>query len=753
MKNNARKHIVPQDRREFLKQSGCLLLGFQLMPVVSCEVKGNGDKAGPDVFPQAPDRDSVDAWIRLGEEGKLTVLTGKMELGQGIQTALMQIAADELDLDMDRVSIIIADTAQTADERYTAGSGSIEGSGSSIRRAAAEARHILLEMAAKRWEVPVAQLTVRDGTVEGPAPGQETTYWQLLAGQQINKKVSGHVSGKDPKDYKWVGQPVPRKDIVKMVTAQPVYIHDLRLPGMVHARVVRPPVYKARLTGLPEEEVEQLEGVLKIVRDGSFLAVIAEEEYQAIRAWRLMQAKCKWETENLEPAEEDLFDHMREHAEPPETVEEAQGMDKAWESAAIIYEATYKRPYHIHGSTGPSCAVAKWANERLEVWSPTQGVYPLRRTLSDLLSMDEGHIHVRGVPGSGCYGHNGADDVSAEAALLARAFPERPVRLQWMREDEHKWEPFGSAMILKLKGSMDRSGKLTAWETQIWSDTHSTRPNGQAGHFVSARYLEKPFAFAPGGFSGGSYRNASPLYDIPAKQIILHNYRGPLRTSALRSLGAYANIFALESFMDEMAEEAGMDPVAFRLKHLRDERAKAVIEKLAAHTGFPDHEPVPGSGRGIAFSKYKNTAAYFAVLAEVELDTAQRQYRIKKLTGCLEAGQTINPDGIINQTEGGMIQAASWTLMEAVRYDPQAGVTSTNWSSYPIMRFDQVPEIEVLLIDRPEEKPLGAGEAAQGPVGAAIANALYRASGQRLQELPLTFDKIDWGKVGKLREG
>lgn len=734
-------------RRDFFRQSGYLIMGFQLFPLGACnEKKQMGDILGLG-FDQSPDREQINAWIRLEDNGIVKVLTGKMELGQGIQTALMQIAADELDVDMDRMIIQIADTTQTADERYTAGSGSIEGSGGSIRKAAAEARKILLEMAAEQFKSTVNNLDVEDGTIVVVDAGQKVTYWDLLKEKQIEAKITGDAPVKQPGDFKWVGKPIHRKDILKMATGQSVYVHDVRLPGMVHARVVKPPVYGAKLLDVPKEEVENMPGVLKVVRDGSFLGVIAEGEYQAINALNVLRSRSKWQRDELEPAPEDLYDDMQRHAAKPEIVEDATGLESALENSAIRYEATYKKPYHMHGSTGPSCAVAKWGDGKLQVWSPTQGVYPLRRTLADLLSVDEGHIHVKGVPGSGCYGHNGADDVSAEAALLAKALPGKPVRLQWMREDEHKWEPFGSAMILTVKGGMDDKGRLTAWETHIWSDTHSTRPNGDAGHFVAARYLDKPFHFSPGGFSGGSYRNATPLYDMPAKQVVLHNYQGPLRTSALRSLGAYANIFALESFMDEMAEKAGIDPVTFRLNHLKDQRAKAVIEKLASYTDFPSKPPGPGHGRGIAFSKYKNSAAYFAVLAEVELDTSEQGFKLTKMTGCIEAGQTINPDGIINQTEGGMIQSASWTIMEGVGYDSREGITSTDWGSYPIMRFEDVPEIEVLLIDRPEEKPLGAGEAAQGPVAAAIANALYQATGQRIRELPLHKTKADRGRL------
>jgi CO/xanthine dehydrogenase Mo-binding subunit len=437
---------------------------------------------------------------------------------------------------------------------------------------------------------------------------------------------------------------------------------------------------------------------------------------------------------------------MKKNSNPPQMVEDSPGIESKIKSSNKFLKAEYHRPYHMHGSTGPSCAVAEWKEENLTVWSPTQGVYPLQNSLSDLFGLEKEKIRCIGMPGSGCYGHNGADDVSAEAALIAKYYPEKPVRLQWMREDEHQWEPYGSAMAIQLEAGMDHQGKIMAWDTHIWSDTHSTRPNGKAGHYVSARHLEKPFEFQKGGFSGGSYRNATPLYNIQAKRLQLHNYEGPLRTSALRGLGAYGNIFALESFMDELALEAEMDPIAFRIKNLDDDRAVAVLENLATKTGWDSRVKSSEKGYGIAFSKYKNTASYFAVLAEVEIDKVEKTFKLTKMTGVIDSGQCINPDGLKNQTEGGMIQSASWTLMEAVKYD-ETGILSTDWTTYPIMRAKEVPEIEVHIINRPELPPMGAGEAAQGPVAAAIANAVFDATGSRVRDLPLKAEKVDWGKI------
>lgn len=724
-------------RRHFLKNTGKLVIGFSLAPFPFSSQAQSMPFTGP-----RADTNNIDAWIRIDAEGNLTVLTGKTELGQGIKTALMQIAAEELDVNMKRVRIIIADTGQTADERYTAGSASITGSGSAIRKAAAEARRILLDMAAEKLKSPVSGLTVKDGIVTAMATGQSISYGALLSGKSIQGGITGKAPLKDPSKYTLVGTAYPREDIAAMVTGQPVYVQDIRLPDMLHARILRPPVYGAKLLSLPEEKVAGQTGIVKLVRNGSFVAIVAQEEYQAIKALRLLQQLSTWDKPALLPAQPNLFDHMIKQTANSEVVQKNEAVDPAIAAAATQHEAIYKRPYQMHGSIGPSCAVAQWKDDQLTVWSHTQGAFPLRSTLADLLNIPESKIRVMAVPGSGCYGHNGADDVGADAALLAMAVPGKPVRVQWMREDEHTWEPYGSAMLLRLKGGLDAQGNLLALNTELWSDTHSTRPGGRAGHFIAGRDLEKPFPFSTGRFSGGSYRNAMPLYDT-LRQVILYNYKGPLRTSALRSLGAYANIFALESFMDELAHKAGKDPAAFRLQYLKDERARAVVQLVMEKTQWNERIKKKGVGLGIAFAQYKNDASYFAVVAEVAVDKPAKQYRLVKLTGVIEAGQTINMDGIKNQTAGGMIQSASWTMLEEVHYNNNA-VQSKNWDTYPIFRFNAVPDTEVFVINRPELPPVGAGEAAQGPTAAAIANAIFNATGSRLRELPLKPSKINW---------
>lgn len=747
MKDAQKRGLFPKlNRRRFLKQTGQLVIGFSLLPLVSCSPSGGaGDQTDvEDTLPDSlVDDQLINSWIRVEEGGRVRVLTGKMELGQGIKTALMQIAAEELDVDMQRVSIILADTARTADERYTAGSASIENSGKAIRHAAAEARMQLLLLAEEHLGVPAKELQVSDGNIQPAGKGQSTpavSYWQLLQGRQLEGKVSGNAPLKKPADYKLMGTPYPRTDLLAMATGGAVYVHDMRLPGMVHARILRPPSYKARLQSLPGD-TETLPGVLRLVRNGDFVGVIADKEYEAIRALQHLKEKSRWHHEEPLPEQEKLFAEMLSQDIEGETIENSDSFEDGLESAAARLEATYTRPYQMHGSIGPSCAIAQWQNEQLTIWTHSQGVYPLKRSIANMLDIPEENIRAIGVPGSGCYGHNGADDVAADAALMARAYPGRPVRVQWMREDEHGFEPYGSAMLIRLRGGLDRQGHVTAWQTDVWSDTHSTRPGGKAGHLLAARYLAEPFELPGSGYSGGNYRNAKPLYNFPAIRVVSHAFEGPLRTSALRGLGAYGNIFALESFMDELALEAGQDPLAFRLRHHSNPRAKAVMEAAARLIGWDEPSRQQRHGIGIAYAQYKNAAAYCAIAAEVTYDAQTHELRLERLTGAIDAGQTINPDGLKNQTEGGMIQSASWTLMEQVAYDRQH-VTSRSWNTYPIMRFSGIPKVEVEVIDRPGQPSLGAGEAAQGPTAAAIANAVYQATGIRVRDLPITAEKI-----------
>jgi nicotinate dehydrogenase subunit B len=641
---------------------------------------------------------------------------------------------------MKQVEVVLADTLRTPDEGYTVGSGSIENSAMAVRYAAASARKKLVDLAAAKWNVPASSLTMMNGKINNSSGDKSISFKELLEGKQLTGTVQQPVTLKIKSAYKLVGRAIPRDDIASMVRGEPVYVQDLRFPGMVHARMVRPPAYGAQLTQVDEAAIlKKLPGILKIVRRESFLGVIAADEYVAMQAQRVCREHSKWTGGAAMPKQEELRQYLKKLPAEGEQVLKKGTVDINPESGYTLVQAQYYKPYIMHGSIGPSCSVAVYDNDRLHVWSHSQGVFPLRETLARMLDMPADKIEVTGVPGSGCYGHNGSDDASADAALLAILYPGKHIRVQWSREEEHGWEPYGSAMIMECSARIDSRGMISDWKYDMWSDTHSTRPGGRADNLLATQYMQTPQRQAAWGRSGGAYRNAEPGYTIPNQDIYAHFFKGPLRVSALRSLGAYANVFAIESFMDELAVKAGKDPFEFRLAHLSDERAKAVIARLREMIAGQQKEP--GTGIGIAYSQYKNAASYCSVAAKVKVDKASGKVQILKMWSVIDAGEAINPDGLKNQTEGGMIQSASWTMQEIVKFNQQH-VSSLNWDTYPIFRFHQVPETEVVVIDRPDQEVMGAGEAAQGPAAAAIANAIFNACGKRVRDLPILPERL-----------
>lgn len=736
----------PASRREFLKNVGCLTIAFVLgsgADLLAAEALVANEL--PESLAKNP---RINAWLEVLADGRVRVLTGKTEIGQGIRTAVAQLAAEELDLPMERVEVVLAETGRTPDERYTSGSASIESSGMSIRYAAAAARQQLLELAAQQLKVKVSQLRMADGVVHTSDGKRQLTFIQMLKGKQLQGEVKLPLPLKPKSQYRHVGKPILRDDIDRMVRAQTVYVQDLRFPGMVYARVLRPTSSGGQLVKLDTADMQRtVPGLLKTVIDGSFVGFIAEKDYQAKLAQDYGIQHAQWTNGPALPAKQPLPELL---TTLPAITKRAvnQGDMSSFDAvaatsapAAASLSARYFKPYLMHGSVGPSCAVALFDKEgTLHIWTHSQGVYPLRATLVALLKMPPERIHVKAVPGSGCYGHNGADDVAADAALLARAYPGRHVRLQWSRDDEHAWEPYGSAMLVQLDARLNKEGRITHWQSNIWSDTHSTRPGGKPESLLAARLLAQPTLPSPATeVSSAIYRNGEPLYAIPNQRLDAHYVQGPLRVSALRGLGAFGNVFALESFMDELALQAKQDPWEFRLRHLTDERAKAVIQRTREL--IKNEKLAPGEGFGLGFAQYKNQAAYCAVVAKVHVAEEMGTIRALHLWAAIDAGETINPDGLKNQTEGGMIQASSWTLKEEVLFNEQH-VTSRQWETYPIFRFDEVPAVTVAVIDRPNEKPLGAGEAAQGPTSAALANAVFQACGKRIRSLPIRPEKL-----------
>jgi nicotinate dehydrogenase subunit B len=727
-------------RRRFLKGSGGLVIAFALAPRVAL------GQERPRLPGSLNTNRRLDAWLRIDPNGTVTIFSGKIELGQGIGTALAQIAADELDVDLKRIDVVSGDTARTPNEGMTAGSLSMEQSGTAVRFACAEARDILLSAAATRLAAPVTDLRISDGVVATPG-GASVTYWDLARDLDLKREATAGVRPKPASEHRWVGQNIVRRDIPKKFTGGAAYVQDVRLPGMLFGRVVRPPSPGAELLSVDEAAVRRLPGVVAVVRDGSFLGVAAEREEQAIGAREALKKSARWkEAASLPPSGDALYPHLMKAAVEAETV-----VDKPSPSAGEAVktlEALYVRPYQAHASMGPSCAVAQWREGKLVVWTHSQGVFPLRAELAKVFGVPAPDIRCIHAEGAGCYGHNGADDVALDAALVARATSGRPVKLAWMRDDEFQWEPFGSAMAMKLSGGVDAQGRVVAWTHELWSHPHSTRPGASAGvNLLAARYLAQAFPVVPPADvpqpSGGSDRNAVPLYDFPNVKVLKHYIaEAPLRTSALRTLGGYANVFALESFVDELAAAARVDPVEFRLRHMKDPRARAVIEAAAQRAGWKPGAAGDGKrGRGFGFARYKNLACYCAVAADVEVDRATGRVKVTRVVSAVDAGQIVNPEGVINQIEGGIVQSVSWTLLEAIRFD-RTRVTTRSWDDYPILRFVDVPQVEVVLLNQPAERFLGVGEGSQGPAAAAVANAIAHATGKRLRALPFTPDRV-----------
>ncbi len=682
-------------------------------------------------------------WLRFNRDGYVELSPGKVELGQGIVTALAQIAADELDVRLERIRMVPVSTAASPNEGTTSSSLSVEQSGSAVRHAAAQARAIYLAQAAQRLGVAADSLSVDDGTIIGPG-NLRTSYWELADDALLARDATPGIAPKAPAARRIAGTPSPRLDLPDKVFGRPRFIHQLDLPEMLHGRVLRPDSPSSRLGALDDRAARAVAGVVAVVRDGSFVGVVAETEAAAEAGLAALRKGATWSAGEPLPNEADLSAWLKSQPVETTTVGERKAASPA--PVARTLRRQYSRPFIAHASMAPSCAIAQWtAADRLKVWSHCQGVYGLRIDLALALGLPQESITVAHVEGAGCYGHNGADDVAFDAALLARAAGGRPVRLQWSRADELAWSPMGAAMAVEIEADLDQKGEIVGWRGQVWSNGHVSRA-GRAPipTVLAASHIAKPFdrfiAFNPPmANGGGAERNAIPLYDIPTMKVVCHRLLTmPIRTSALRTLGAFANIFAIESFIDEVCAETGEDPLAFRLRHLSDPRARAVLEAAAKRAGWASRQKRDGVGYGIGFGRYKNFSTYCAAVAEVDCTA---DIRARRIVVAVDVGEVINPDGVANQMEGGAIQATSWTLKEAVRFD-RSRITSDSWETYPILRFSEVPAVDVEIVNRPEEKAIGAGEAAHGPTAAAIGNAVFDALGVRVRDLPITRERI-----------
>ncbi|WP_322029289.1 xanthine dehydrogenase family protein molybdopterin-binding subunit [Paraburkholderia sp. J76] len=744
--------IGPEDagRRRFLV-GGSLVVSFAIVPGIAALAQttteaGSFTARAPKLPGSLKTTPSLDAWIKVEPDGHVSVFTGKVELGTGVRTALLQLAAEELDLAPHAIELITADTAATPNEGYTAGSHTMADSGTAILNAAAQVRTLLVASAALQLGVDASALVTRDGAIIA-ADGRRVTYGEAVQHANLHQDAQPDAAKKPPAKYEVIGHPLPRVDIPGKVTGGASYVQDMRPAGMLHARVVRPPSYGARLISVDSARVAALPGVVKVVRNGDYLAVVADDEWRAIVAMRELALAAQWQPGPPLPDPETIHAYLM--SLPAQEIVVADQRAPAGSPAATL-KARYSKPYLTHGSIGPSCALAQLDNGVMTVWTHTQGVYPLRSGIAEMLGMPRENVRCVHVEGSGCYGHNGADDAAGDAALIARELPGRPVRVQFMREQEHSWEPFGPAMTVDVSASLDAGGSIIAWQYELWSNTHNNRIEN-AGRLLPAQLLAQPFTPAPPKPipmpEGGGDRNSIPLYRVPGVHVQHHFLPDmPIRVSAMRSLGAHMNVFAIESFIDELASAAQADPVAFRLKHLDDPRAQAVIHAVVDRSGWQSHTAStvrathPDSrakGTGFAFAQYKNLMAYLALAMDITVLRDTGEVHIERVVAAIDCGQIVNPDGVRNQVEGGILQSTSWTLYEETHFDRER-ITSFDWSTYPIMRFASVPRrVEVLLIDRPGLPFLGVGEAAQGPAAAALANAIADATGVRIRDLPL----------------
>ena len=674
----------------------------------------------------------LSTWLTAHSDGTFDLRVGKVELGQGIVTALTQIATQELGLRPGNVRPVAANTLESPDEGFTAGSLSITGSGASVRRASAETRLLFQRAAAVRMGVPQDTVELISGRFE--AAGKSFGYGDLVA--DVNLDVDAGDPTLAVAFLPAAGVSMPRVDLPDKVFGRPRFIHDLAFDGMLHARVVRPPRMGAHLLLAPIEATMAMPGVERVVQEADFLAVVATREGLAEKAAAALSSGSSWTEGTTLPDSGALSAWIRSEESESSVIRN----DGASHAEGTTMRAAYSKPFIAHGSIAPGCGIARFEGERLEMWSHSQGVFNLRAATARALGINTDDIVVRHAEGAGCYGHNSADDAAFDAALIATHVPGHHIRVQWTRADELGWEPFGPAMVGEVTASLGSDGRVSDWTYDVWSNGHTARPGYAPEHGLLADAHRAgvdalPAANDPPASRGyGGARNAEPPYDFGRIDVVSHRLLAmPIRSSALRSLGAHLNVFALESFMDELAESIGADPLQFRLDHLTDPRAREVLTTAAGAAGWGT-PMAEGTGRGIAYSRYKNRGSYCAVVADVE---AEESVRVTKLTIAVDVGRVVNEDGVHNQIEGGAIQTTSWSLLEQVAFD-RSMITSTDWESYPIMRFTDAPRVDVHVISRPDEPALGAGESTQGPVPGSIANAIRDAIGVRVRRLPFT---------------
>jgi len=718
------------ERRQFLKGSGALFIAFTIADVIPAEAQTAPQKSLA--------ADAVDSYLVVERDGRVTLYAGKVDIGTGARVAYRQIVAEELDIPIERIAMIDGDTALCPDQGGTGGSTGIVNGGMQIRQAAASARQALLVMAGMRLNAPSTELAVADGVVRA-RDGRTVAYGDLVGGGHFDVKLDPKAPLKDPGQYKYVGQPVQRPDLPAKMTGRHTYVHDFRLPNMLHARVVRPAAIGATLAEVDERSIANIPGA-RVVRINNFLAVVAEREWNAVRAAKAL--RVRWTGGGGLPGSEGVHAAVRaaEVARNEDLIKKGDSAGTL-RGAARKFAATYEWPAQSHASMGPSCALADYKPDSLTVWSSSQGTHGLRRIIGRELNIPVEQIRVIYMDGSGSYGTNGSDDVAADAVLISRAVG-RPVRVQWMREDEHGFDPKGPPQLLDVRAALDASGNIAAWETEAWLPENT--PNFRSRPMLAflAAGIPQPVGQSVAQVQGNAY----PSYDLPNITATVHWLKStPLRPSNLRAPGKPGNVFAVESFIDELAAAANRDALEFRLAHLKDDFGLGLLKRVADRMNWksrpsPNRDNRNGAvllGRSITYVWYKHMDNRMALGLEVSVERATGKVRVTRVVAAVESGLMINPDGVKNQVEGNIVQAVSRTLLEEVTFD-QSGVTSVDWRSYPILTFPDVPVVEVELIGTPRDKPLGAGEAASAPVPAAIANAVFDATGARIRRVPLT---------------
>ncbi len=741
-------------RRDLLKSTGVLVVGFSFFGTAA-RALAQGEGLSVDGM----DPTVLDSWLAISKDGTVTVFTGKVELGTGVVTALAQIVAEELDVSFNKVYMDSGDTDKAVDQGVTAAARTIERGGVQLRQASAAARQELLKLASTRLDSPVDKLTVTDGVVSViGSPSKKIAYGDLLGGKRFNikivaagvgwdMKVAPDVPAKNPKDYKIVGKSIPRVDLPEKFTGEFVYSQDASVPGMLHGRVVRPATSISAPASIDESSIKNIPGVVKIVREGTFVGVVAETEWAAIQAAQALKVTWSEPTLKMMSGPNEVFDYLKNTKSFKDNVVTNRGnLDAGFSQAQKKYEATYYWPFQLHGMMGPPCAVADVQGDKATIWTGTQGPFRTRDSIARMLNIPPKNVHLLYREGSGSYGRLESDDVAEDAALMSRAVG-KPVRVQWMRADEHAWDPKGPAQLTTVKAGVDAQGNVIAWDFMDrsfpWSESDANPL------LASSQIGMKPTGagFLNGAGGGGqiyTFANQKVLAaDIPWVQ----QGQWPLRTSNLRAPGDLARVFASESTIDEIAADQHVDPVQLRLRYLTsDKRISEILVATVKKAGWTDR-PSPATastgdkvtGRGVAVANRANTMT--AAVAEIEVDKTTGDVTVKKITLGHDCGLIVNPDGLKNQIEGNVLQAVSRALLEEVQFD-STGQKNLDWNSYPVIRFEQVPDLEIVLIDRPDMQPLGGGEPSIVPVTAAIANAIFDATGARMRQVPFTPQRV-----------